>query len=91
MWMDTPQRQSLEQTGEHEETTSDPRNGATEMRRKGSALLLSSLRLNAAQGSQCTHFMILGARRKNGVSVGPSKPFWFIPLRETEQRGRKHL
>lgn len=45
----------------------------------------------AAQGSQCTHFMILGARRKNGVSVGPSKPFWFIALRETEQRGRKHL
>lgn len=75
MWMATSQRQSLEETGEREGTTSDARNGGTEMGRKGSALLLSSLRLNAAQGSQCTHFMILGARRKNGVSVGPSKPF----------------
>lgn len=45
MWMDTSQRQSLEDTGEHEETTSDPTNGGTEIRRKGSALLLSSLRL----------------------------------------------
>lgn len=49
MWMATSQRQSLEETGEHEETTSDPRNVGTGMKRKGSALLQSSSRLNGVR------------------------------------------
>lgn len=45
--VDTSQRQSLQETGEHEETTSDPRNVGRDflIKRKGSALLLSLSRL----------------------------------------------
>lgn len=91
MWMDKSQRQSLEETGEHEETTSDPRNVGTGMKRKGSALLQSSSRLNGAQGSRCPHFVILGAMRKNGGICGATKAFLVYLTKGGRAKGKETL
>lgn len=73
--VDPSQRQSLQETGEHEETTSDPRNVGRDFNKKKRLSATPILIQAEAQCNQCTHFMILQGMRENGGICGAVKVF----------------
>ena len=89
--VDTPQGQSLKETGAHEETTSDHRNVGTWTKER--AQRRSCPRPGGGSAQSLPARPNPGSHQKTEASVGPLQPFWFIEQREKEreQRGRKHL
>lgn len=89
--VDTPQGQSMKETGAHEETTSDHRNVGTWIKER--ARSGSCPHPGGGSAQSVPRRPDPGSHQRTEASVGPLQPFWFIEQRqkEGEQRGRKHL
>lgn len=89
--VDPSQRQSLQETGEHEEPTSDPRNVGRDFNKKKRLSTTPVLIQAGAQRNQCTHFMILRARRENGGIRGAIKVFLVYLTKGDSAKGKETL